>query len=55
MNKIRKIVIIIKKSQLGQTNIKMLFFFLGKNVFWSIEIFDLLTYNVIWYFIDKYT
>ena len=33
----------------------MLFFFLGKNVFWSIEIFDLLTYNVIWYFIDKYT
>ena len=28
---------------------------LGKNVFWSIEIFDLLTYNVVWYFIDKYT
>ena len=30
-------------------------FFLGKNVFWGIEIFDLLTYNIVWYVIDKYT
>lgn len=54
MNKITKIVMIIKKI-LTRLNLYKNAFFLGKNVFWSIEIFDLLTYNVIWYFIDKYT
>ena len=55
MNKITKIVMIIKKILTRLNLYKNAFFFLGKNVFWSIEIFDLLTYNVIWYFIDKYT
>ena len=49
------LLIIMKNCNSESSNIKMLFFFLGKIIFYKFEIFDLSVYNVDWYFIDKYT
>ena len=31
------------------------FFFLGKNVLYSIEKLEIKVYNIVWYFVAKYT
>ena len=49
------LLIIIKNWNLEFSNIKMLFFFLGKNVLKLIELTESKVYNIEWYFINKYT